>query len=114
MPIGRVCRRYASAELVRASHSFNRLLQGKVKNVQRTNLVKAQKFTDMLYNAINKYNKRAIETSKVIEELIALTKEMNGSYKVGEASGLIKEEVVFYDALASYDTAEQVLGDEGD
>ena len=39
---------------------------------------------------------------------------MNGSYKVGEASGLIKEEVVFYDALASYDTAEQVLGDEGD
>ena len=69
---------------------MNLFLQGKVKIVQRTNLVKAQKFTDMLNNAINKYNKRSIETSKVIEELIALAKEMNDSYKVGEASGLIK------------------------
>jgi len=37
---------------------------------------------------------------------------MNDSYKTGEASGLIKEEVAFYDALASHDTAEQVLGDD--
>lgn len=91
---------------------LNRLLQGKVKSVQRTNLVKAQKFTDMLNKAINKYNKRAIETSKVIEELIALAKEMNHSVKAGEASGLIKEEIAFYDALASHETAEQVLGDD--
>lgn len=91
---------------------LNRLLQGKVKNIQKTNLVKAKKFTDMLNAAINKYNKRAIETSKVIEELIELAKEMNDSYKAGENSGLIKEEVAFYDALASHDTAEQVLGDD--
>ena len=91
---------------------LNRLLQGKVKNVQRTNLVKAQKFTEMLNNAINKYNKRAIETSKIIEELIQLAKEMNESVKAGEASGLIKEEVAFYDALASHETAKQVLGDD--
>ena len=91
---------------------LNRLLQGKVKNIQRTNLVKAQKFTDMLNNAINKYNKRAIETSKVIEELIELAKEMNDSYKAGENTGMIKEEIAFYDALASHDTAEQVLGDD--
>lgn len=91
---------------------LNRLLQGKVKNVQRTNLVKAKKFTDMLNAAINKYNKRAIETSKVIEELIELAKEMNDSYKAGEGSDMIQEEVAFYDALASHDTAEQVLGDD--
>nr|WP_231885686.1 type I restriction enzyme endonuclease domain-containing protein [Sporosarcina psychrophila] len=41
----------------------NRLLQGKVKKVQRKNLVKAQKFTVILNNAINKYNKCSIETS---------------------------------------------------
>lgn len=91
---------------------LNRLLQGKVKNVQRTNLVKAKKFTDMLNAAINKYNKRAIETSKVIEELIELAKEMNESYKAGANTGMIKEEVAFYDALASHETAEQVLGDD--
>ncbi|WP_261134787.1 type I restriction endonuclease subunit R [Bacillus sp. Marseille-Q3570] len=91
---------------------LNRLLQGKVKNVQRTNLVQARKFSDLLSNAINKYNKRAIETSKVIEELIELAKEMNESYKRGEETGLIREEVAFYDALASHETAEEVMGDE--
>ena len=91
---------------------LNRLLKGKVKNVQRTNLIKARKFTGMLNDAINKYNKRAIETSKVIEELIELAKEMNESYKAGEGSDMIQEEVAFYDALASHDTAEQVLGDD--
>jgi len=91
---------------------LNRLLQGKIKAVQRENLVKARKFSAMLENAVNQYNKRAIETSKVIEELIELAKEMNDSYKAGEETGMIKEEVAFYDALASHDTAEEVLGDE--
>ncbi|RXZ00840.1 type I restriction endonuclease subunit R [Fictibacillus sp. S7] len=91
---------------------LNRLLQGKVRSVQRTNLVQAKKFSDLLTNAINKYNKRAIETSKVIEELIELAKEMNDSYKRGEETGLNKEEIAFYDALASHHTAEEVMGDD--
>ncbi|MBD7945690.1 type I restriction endonuclease subunit R [Psychrobacillus sp. Sa2BUA9] len=91
---------------------LNRLLNGKVKAVQRTNLIQARKFSDMLENALNKYNKRAIETSKVIEELIQLAKDMDAAHKHGEAVGLIKEEVAFYDALASHETAEQVLGDD--
>lgn len=91
---------------------LNRLLNGKVKAIQRTNLIKARKFSEMLENALNKYNKRAIETSKVIEELIELAKEMNASQKSGATSGLVQEEIAFYDALASHETAEQVLGDE--
>ncbi|CAD2079346.1 type I restriction endonuclease subunit R [Phocicoccus schoeneichii] len=91
---------------------LNRLLQGKIKAVQKINLVKAKKFSEMLENAVNQYNKRAIETSKVIEELIKLAKEMNESYKIGENHGMLKEEVAFYDALSSHDTAEEVLGDE--
>lgn len=91
---------------------LNKLLQGKIKAVQRKNLVKAKKFSEMLGKAVSQYNKRAIETSKVIEELIELAKEMNDSYKAGENHGLIQEEVAFYDALASHDTAEDVLGDE--
>ncbi|WBL17460.1 type I restriction endonuclease subunit R [Sutcliffiella sp. NC1] len=91
---------------------LNKLLNGKVKSVQRTNLIQARKFSEMLTGALNKYNKRAIETSKVIEELIALAKEMDSAYKRGEEAGLIKEEIAFYDALASHETAEQVLGDD--
>src|SRR5699024_1285457 len=44
---------------------LNRLLEGKVKAVQKENLVKARKFSDMLEKAVNQYNKRAIETSKI-------------------------------------------------
>src|SRR5699024_1403397 len=47
---------------------LDRLLKGKVKAVQKTNLVQARKFSDMLEKAVNQYNKRAIETSKVVEE----------------------------------------------
>ncbi|MGV6975505.1 type I restriction endonuclease subunit R [Bacillus toyonensis] len=91
---------------------LNRLINGKVKSVQRSNLIQARKFSEMLENALNKYNKRTIETSKVIEELIALAKEMDSAYKRGEHTGMIKEEIAFYDALASHETAEQVLGDD--
>ncbi|MBJ8104818.1 type I restriction endonuclease subunit R [Bacillus cereus group sp. N8] len=91
---------------------LNRLLNGKVKNVQRSNLIQARKFSEMLENSLNKYNKRTIETSKVIEELIQLAKEMDAAYKSGEQTGMLKEEVAFYDALASHETAEQVLGDD--
>src|SRR5699024_401077 len=91
---------------------LNRLLQGKVKAVQKQNVVKARKFSDMLEKAVNQNNKRAIETSKVIEELIELAKEMNESYEAGEDNALIKEEVALYDALASHETDEEVLGDE--
>src|SRR5699024_7852591 len=38
---------------------LNRLLQGKVKAVQKQNVVKARKFSDMLEKAVNQYNKRA-------------------------------------------------------
>ncbi|AOM82209.1 type I restriction endonuclease subunit R [Salisediminibacterium beveridgei] len=91
---------------------LNRLLEGRVKNVQRKNLVQARKFTELLEQAIEKYNKRAIETSKVIEELIELAKEMNEAMDDERHAGMIAEEVAFYDALASHDTAEAVMGDE--
>ena len=79
--------------------------------MQRSNLIKVREFSEMLANSLNKYNKRSIETSKVIEELIELAKEMDDAYKRGVDNGMVMEEVAFYDALASHDTAEQVLGD---
>ncbi|GGB01864.1 type I restriction endonuclease subunit R [Macrococcus hajekii] len=91
---------------------LDRLLAGKVKSIERTNLVQARKFSEMLSDSLNRYNKRTIETSKVIEELITLAKEMDAAHKRGEHTGMIREEIAFYDALASHETAEQVLGDD--
>lgn len=91
---------------------LERLLRGKVKSIQRTNLIQSRKFTEMLNGSIDKYNKRTIETSKVIEELIQMAKEMSEAVQRGEDLGLSRDEIAFYDALADHETAKEVLGDD--
>ena len=91
---------------------LERLLKGKVKSVQRMNVVQAKKYSEMLKNSIDKYNKRSIQTSKVIEELIEIAKEMRKAAERGDDLGLSQDEVAFYDALADHMTAKEVLGDD--
>ena len=67
---------------------------------------------EMLEQAIRRYQNRAIETAQVIEELIALAKEMRQAATRGEKLGLTEEELAFYDALEVNDSAVKVLGDE--
>ncbi|MCR2807721.1 type I restriction endonuclease subunit R [Paenibacillus soyae] len=90
---------------------LRRLLQGKVKAVSRTSIVQSRKFSEMLEEAVRKYNNRTIETTQVIEELIQMAKEMNAAVKRGEDLGLIKEELAFYDALSSNESAKELMGD---
>ena len=66
----------------------------------------------MLEAAIRKYQNRAIEAAAVIEELIALAKEMREAESRGEKLGLTDEEVAFYDALGTNESAVQAMGDE--
>ena len=91
---------------------LDRLLKGKVKSLMRTNATQSKKFSEMLDKAINQYNKRSIDSSKVIEELIDIAKNIEKAKREGEALGLNADEIAFYDALASHDTAKDVLGDE--
>ena len=65
-----------------------------------------------LEQALRKYQNRAIETAKVIEELIQLAKDMRAAGQRGEQLGLNDDEVAFYDALETNDSAVKVLGDE--
>jgi type I restriction enzyme R subunit len=58
------------------------------------------------------YQNRAIEAAQVIEELIALAKELREAERRGEALGLSEDELAFYDALETNDSAVAVLGDE--
>lgn len=91
---------------------LRRLLKGKVRAVQRDNMVQAKKFSEMLEQAIIKYQNRAIETAQVIVEMIELAKQMNQAHRRGEDLGLSKEEVAFYDALASNGSAKEMMEDD--
>ena len=55
---------------------------------------------------------RAVETAQVIEKLIQLAREMRKASARGEELGLTEDELAFYDALETNDSAVQVLGDE--
>ena len=74
--------------------------------------MQARSFSEMLEQSLRRYQNRAIETAKVIEELIQLAKDMRQAALRGEALGLNDEEVAFYDALETNDSAVKVLGDD--
>jgi len=91
---------------------LNRLLKGSIKTFSRRNLVQSKKFSELLENAIKKYQNRAIETTQVIMELIELAKEISKAAKRGESSGLTPDELAFYDALADNESAKEIMGEE--
>ena len=75
-------------------------------------MVQARSFAKMLDQTVRRYANRAIEAAQVIEELIQLAREMREANARGEALGLSEDELAFYDALETNDSAVQVLGDE--
>lgn len=91
---------------------LRKLLSGEIKMQSRKNVVQAKSFAEMLEQAVRKYQNRAIEAAQVIEEMIGLAKDMRRSHERGERLGLTEEEMAFYDALETNDSAVQVLGDE--
>ena len=91
---------------------LQKLLRGEVAIRRRTNLVQARSFADMLEQTLRRYQNRAIEAAQVIEELIQLARDMREAGARGERLGLTDDELAFYDALETNDSAVQVLGDE--
>jgi type I restriction enzyme R subunit len=91
---------------------LQKLLKGEIRTRRRRNVVQARSFAELLDQAIRKYQNRAVETAQVIEELIGLAKDMREAGRRGEELGLTDDEVAFYDALETNDSAVKVLGDE--
>ena len=91
---------------------LQKLLRGEVATRRRANVVQARSFADMLEQTLRRYQNRAIEAAQVIEELIQLAREMREATSRGERLGLNDDELAFYDALETNDSAVQVLGDE--
>jgi type I restriction enzyme R subunit len=94
-----------------AVETLRKLLQGEVRIRRRKNVVQGRSFAEMLERTIRRYQNRAIEAAQVIEELIGLAKEMREAEGRGEALGLSEDEIAFYDALETNDSAVKVLGD---
>jgi type I restriction enzyme R subunit len=91
---------------------LRKLLNDEIKTRSRTFLVQSRSFAEMLERAITEYHNRTIETLQVIERLIKLAREMKAAGERGAKLNLSDEELAFYDALETNDSAVAVLGDE--
>ena len=91
---------------------LQKLIRGELSTRRRQNVIQARSFAGMLEDAIRRYQNRTIEAAQVIEELIELARQMREDMARGEELGLNEDELAFYDALETNDSAVQVLGDE--
>ena len=91
---------------------LQKLIRGEISTRRSHNMVQARSFAGLLEETIRRYQNRAIEAAQVIEELIALAKEIREASARGEQLGLTEDELAFYDALETNDSAVKVLGDD--
>ena len=91
---------------------LQKLLKGELAVRRRKNVVQARSFAEMLEQTLRRYQNRTVEAAQVIEELIQLARELREAGARGEKLGLSEDELAFYDALETNDSAVQVLGDE--
>ena len=91
---------------------LRKLLEGELAARRRKNVVQARSFAEMLERTLQRYRNRAVEAAQVIEELIRLACELREAGSRGEKLGLSEDELAFYDALETNDSAVRVLGDE--
>ena len=95
-----------------AVEALQRLLKGELATRRRRNVAQSRSFAAMLEQTLVRYRNHTIEAVQVIEELIKLAHEMRAASARGEQLGLSDDELAFYDALATNESAVQVLGDE--
>ena len=87
------------------------LIENEIRSRRRYNLIQSRSFSAMLQDTLARYNQQNIAAVEIIEELIKLAAEMWAAQKRGEDLGLSDEELAFYDALETNDSAVAVLGD---
>jgi type I restriction enzyme R subunit len=95
-----------------AMEALRKLINGEIRSRSKVNVVQTRAFSDRLEEAIARYHTNAITTAEVIQELIAIAKDIRAARMRGEERGLSEDEIAFYDALAENESAVQVMGDD--
>ncbi len=91
---------------------LEKLLRDEIRHRMRNDVVQEKNYSDRLMETLRKYHNRAIETAQVIEELIAMAKDMQHDSELTDQLGLNVDELAFYHALADNESAVRELGDD--
>ena len=91
--IGKMKEKNLAVELLK------KLIAEQVQIYRRTNVVKSEKFSEIIQQAMNRYLNGMLTNEEVIQELLNLAKQIAAAQKEGEQLGLTADELAFYDAL---------------
>lgn len=78
---------------------LKKLIAEQISVYRHTNVVKSEKFSEIIQKAMNRYLNGMLTNEQVIEELLNLAKQIAAAQKEGSDLGLTPDEVAFYDAL---------------
>jgi len=88
---------------------LRKLLNDEIKSRTKRNAMQSKKLSEMLANAIRKYQNKVLTAAEVIQELIEMGKEIKASDLEAQEVGLSDYEYAFYMALADNDSAKEVM-----
>ncbi|WP_287127170.1 type I restriction endonuclease subunit R [Desulfobacter sp.] len=89
---------------------LKKLLDDEIRARTKKNLIQGKSLMEMLQNSIKRYHNKIITAAEVIEELIALGKDIREMDKEPQEMGLSDFEYAFYTAIANNDSARDVMG----
>ena len=92
-----------------AIEALRRLLADAIGGRRRSNIVEARLLTERLDETMRRYHNRAVDSLQVIDELIALARDIDRSKRLGAELGLTAEEMAFYTALAENGSAREMM-----
>lgn len=78
---------------------LKKLIAEQVYVYRRTNIVKSEKFSEIMQRSLNAYLNGMLTNEEVIEEMLKLAKQIAAAQKEGDQLGLTADELAFYDAL---------------
>lgn len=78
---------------------LKKLIAEQVSIYRRTNIVKSEKFSEIMQRSLNAYLNGMLTNEEVIEEMLKLAKQIAAAQKDGDQLGLTADELAFYDAL---------------
>ena len=78
---------------------LKKLIAEQVQIYRRTNVVKSEKFSEIIQGVMNRYLNGMLTNEEVIEELLKMAKQIREAHEAGDELGLSEDELAFYDAL---------------
>src|SRR5262245_57971431 len=90
---------------------LRKILGDELRLIARSNLVQSHNFSEMLEDAVRRYQNQMITIVEFIEDMIDMAKGINKARHRGEELGSTEDAVAFYDVLETNDSAVAILGD---